>query len=212
MNTVTASFGSGITTKTDALWQYDYGQVLIIGGVSLPDVFEVHFTNKIYGDTLTVLGQDNQVSIPDNLLLEGREIYAYIYLHTGSNDGETEYKITIPVRSRPEPSDAVPTPVEQDIITQAIAALNDAVSRAESAANESESAVDNVQNTVESALQVAKDSGEFDGPKGDKGDRGEKGEKGDKGETGEVGPAGLDGKSYSFLDDGNGNITISEVI
>ena len=63
--------------------------------------------------------------------------------------------------------------------------------------------------TVEAALEEAKASGQFDGPKGDKGDpgpqgiqgetgpKGDKGDKGDPGEAGpqgEPGPAGADGK------------------
>ncbi len=48
--------------------------------------------------------------------------------------------------------------------------------------------MENVDQTVADALQEAKDSGEFDGPKGDPGDPGERGPKGD---TGDPGPAGV---------------------
>ena len=82
MNTVTASFVGGITAKTDFLWQWDYGQILIVSGLDLPSVFEVHFTNKMYGETVTVLGQDDQVSIPDELLQGGqRHLRLYLFAH-----------------------------------------------------------------------------------------------------------------------------------
>ena len=47
--------------------------------------------------------------------------------------------------------------------------------------------------SINTALQAAKDSGEFDGPKGDKGDKGDTGAQGPKGDTGATGPQGPKG-------------------
>ena len=128
MNTTTAVFsGRRYATAQTSLYQWDYGQLLIISGLDLPSPFEAHFCNDGDAETVTMLGNDNMVTIPDQFLTRGKSINAYIYLHTGDDDGETEYKITIPVLTRPQPSDIEPTPVQQDAITQAIAALNNAV-------------------------------------------------------------------------------------
>ena len=65
--------------------------------------------------------------MPYELFLTAKAIVCYIYLHDEVTDGRTVYTIKIPVKDRPKPSDVEPTPVQQDIITQAIAALNNAV-------------------------------------------------------------------------------------
>lgn len=113
---------------TDPIWQYDYGQIQKFSGIEQPEIYEVHFGTSFNSkETVTQLGDENGVEIPDELLTTGNYIYAYIFLHEGDNDGETEYAVTIPVRQRPKPSDTEPTPVQQDIISQTIAALNQAV-------------------------------------------------------------------------------------
>ena len=125
---LTATFTKGRSVNTNPLWKYDYGQILKIEGLTLPEAYEVHFsaTDKS-GTSVTQIGTASGVSIPDTLLRTAETIYAWIYLHEGSSDGETEYKITIPVRERAQPTNATPTPVQQDAITEAIAALNVAV-------------------------------------------------------------------------------------
>lgn len=133
-NVTLAVFGAGRSTATKSLYQYDYGQVLQITGLTLPDVYEVHFGNDSEGGTTkTSLGGPDGVVIPDEYLTSGADIWAFVYLHTGEDDGETEYVVHIPVRKRPEPSDVEPTPEQQDVITQTIAALNVAVDKAEDA-------------------------------------------------------------------------------
>lgn len=130
LNITTAAFGGLREVATSPLWQWDYGQILEIKGLDLPQAFEVHFSNsRKSGETVTQIGTDGAVTIPDMYLTSGADIYCFIFLHDGLTDGETEYVIKIPVRERPEPSDIKPTPVQQDVIDQAIAALNDAVTQ-----------------------------------------------------------------------------------
>lgn len=125
---VKAAFAANRFLVAAPVWQYDYGLDLVITGLPLPTAFEVHFENTPEaGTTKTQIGGDGVVSIPDEYLTTGLPIYAFIYLHSGDADGETEYRITIPVNKRPKPSDQEPTPVQQDAITEAIAALNDAI-------------------------------------------------------------------------------------
>lgn len=103
MNTIDALFQeakhSSITN--DALWQGDTGQTLVLYGPRLFGSFEAHFCNA--GDSITtaVTGQNLCVAIPDEYLVNGRNINAYIYLQNEANDGRTEYSVTIRVKMRP---------------------------------------------------------------------------------------------------------------
>lgn len=112
-NIVTAVFNQDSKyCRVYDVWQYDYGQVLRIQGLILPTAVEIHFslTDK-GGESITRIGttKDNvtDVVIPDFMLenrntSENYNIYAYIYL-TSESSGNTEYKITIGVKSRPKP-------------------------------------------------------------------------------------------------------------
>jgi len=94
----------------------------------------VHFSNEEDGEAKTQIGTADGVRIPDEYLATGEPIYAYIFLHDGDDDGETVYKVKLPVRKRPAVSDEEPTPAEQSAISQAIELLNTAVDKAEQAA------------------------------------------------------------------------------
>ena len=127
MTNITTIKFCGRLAQSAALYQYDYGQRLVFQNIELPQTYEVHFANDGDTETITMLGDVDGVLVPDELLLTGKIIKAYIYLHAGEDDGETEYCATIPVAARPEPSDVEPTPVQQNIIEQAIAKLTEAV-------------------------------------------------------------------------------------
>ena len=132
-NITNAFLRFGTVTKTQPLYQYDYGQVLKFTGVELPATYEVHFSNTQHGVATTMIGGPDGVTIPDMYLTTGADVYVWLYLHTGNADGETEYNCIIPVISRASISDAPPTPVQQDVITQAIAALNSATEHIDAA-------------------------------------------------------------------------------
>ena len=123
MRNVTKVRFSGHSATAEPLYQYDYGQILTFCGVDLPDSYEVHFAKEGDAQTVSVLGDSSGVLIPDMYLTTAKTVYAWLFLHEGEDDGETEYKVTIQILARPEPSDIEPTPVQQDIITQAIAAM-----------------------------------------------------------------------------------------
>lgn len=224
MNKTLAVFrpGQTVTVATTPLYQYDYGQILEIVGLELPASFDVDFCNVCSSTTKTVVGTGNQVAIPSEYLKEGKDILAYIFLHAGEGDGETEYKITIVVIPRPGRSDEEPTPEEQSKIDQALAALNVGVAAAQSAAatasdaaSDAETASDAIQNmqvrasTYPSGLpaSVNKSIDQSTGlvtlyfgiPKGETGQQGPQGPQGEtgpagpQGETGHAGPQGLTG-------------------
>ena len=159
-NIVTAKFCNSRRTTTRPLTQYDYGQILRIEGIDLPDAYEVDFSNNQYtGDSKPQLGDASGVAIPEEYIETGKDIYAFIYLHAGESDGETFYWIKIPNELRPARTEETPTPEEQSIIDQTIAALNTGVQKVEDIA-------DGLEEQIDTALQEAKDSGEFDGEDG----------------------------------------------
>lgn len=148
----------GKAAKTIPLYQYDYGQKLLIKGVELPEYYEVHFSNQQYGDAVTVLGDSTGVLIPDSLVATGETIYVWLFLHDTSYDGETEYMGAIPVIKRAQPTDITPTPEEQSIITEVIAALNnmeDDMSAQVQAAEAAKEAAQTAQTAAEGAATTA---------------------------------------------------------
>jgi pyruvate/2-oxoglutarate dehydrogenase complex dihydrolipoamide acyltransferase (E2) component len=128
-NIINAVFGSGICAVTTSAFRANYGMVLRFSGIDLPTAFEVDFSNyDVMGrDSITAIGQNNEVQIPDDLWDSGLNIYAYVYLHPTDDSGVTVYTVTIPVLGRPNRTEEEPTPHEQSVIEQAISALNDAV-------------------------------------------------------------------------------------
>ena len=89
------------------LTQWDYGQELRIYGLQLPDPIEVHFAPDHVNVALVQIGHTledggTSVEIPDDMLEEGRDITAYVYL-CDEKQGETIKTIHLPVKSRQRP-------------------------------------------------------------------------------------------------------------
>ena len=102
-NIITVTFDNTTVITAAPAYQHDYGKMLQIEGVDLPSTFEVHFCNE--GDTVTTtqVGNEGIVTVPDAYFVNGKNILAFIYLHSSANDGETAYKVVIPVRKRQQP-------------------------------------------------------------------------------------------------------------
>ena len=141
-----------VTTRK--IWQYDYGQILSITGQNLPTATEVHFSLDIRnGSTLSRVGTTmdgvTTVKIPDELLKNNGKsgdfsIYAFIYV-ADEESGNTEYRITIPVYSRPKPENpSVDSAPEPNIFHETVTAVNNAADRAEKAAKDTEQIRDNL--------------------------------------------------------------------
>lgn len=123
------------------LWQYSYGQVLRIQGLRLPTAVEIHFAlQETEGESVTRVGVTKDgvtdVVIPDRMLEnEGvtynYNIFVFIYL-TDETSGQTEYRIKMPVTSRPKP-EAFNTREDAELFREAITAVNEAADRAEAA-------------------------------------------------------------------------------
>lgn len=159
-NVINATFGDSLFIIAEDRFQYDYGQVIQFDDLDLPTAFECHFSNqKTGGTTVTQIGTDNVVDVPDEFFLTGLPIYAWVYLHDPEDSGRTIYTVKIPVQLRPEPSNDEPTPVQQDAITQAIAALNAAVEQTAQdvvdAAQSASDAADSAENASTSETNAA---------------------------------------------------------
>lgn len=127
------------STREDVfrIYQYDYGQVLRIQGLTLPTAVEVHFSlQNTGGETTTRIGVTKDgvtdVVIPDSLLENGDiaqdyEIYAFVYLRNETS-GQTECKITLHITSRPKP-EAFDRPEDAEIFKEAIKAVNESAAR-----------------------------------------------------------------------------------
>ena len=147
MKVITALFEEDNYCKVSGLWQYDYGQILSIEGLNLPKIVEIHFSlDDKNGDTITRIGlTENSITtvhIPD-ALLENNDItsnynmYAFIYI-ANSVEGNTEYRITMPVKARPKPN-ILKSSEDPEIFHEVIGAVNKAASETEQAKKESES-------------------------------------------------------------------------
>lgn len=125
-NIVIAKFDNTTSLVTEPIWQWNYGQILRIQGLKLPRAAEVHFAIDSLSKTRIGITTDDvtDVVIPDSVLERSGRLKAYVYLHVGDDDGETEYEITIPVKARAEPEE-YDSEEEYTALTQAIALLED---------------------------------------------------------------------------------------
>lgn len=128
------------------LWQWDYGQVLRIQGLNLPKAVEIHFSlQESGGEAKKRVGFTKDgvtdVVIPESMLeneesLGNYDIFAFIYLADDTN-GQTEYKICMPVKARPKP-EAFDKPEDEEIFREAITAVRESAERAETAEKQAE--------------------------------------------------------------------------
>lgn len=147
MKNITAFFEDDCYCKVSGLWQYDYGQILSIENLNLPKTMEIHFSlDDKNGNSITRIGLTENgittVHIPDTLLenndiASNYNIYAFIYI-ADSTEGNTEYRITMPVKTRPKPN-AIENPEDPALFHEIVGAVNKAADEAEQAKKESES-------------------------------------------------------------------------
>lgn len=119
----------GRTSTAASVIKEDHGLYLLIGGIDLPEVYEVDFSNEEHaGTSVTMVGNADGVLIPTQFIKSGKDVFAFYY-HVGDDFGRTLYTIRIPNKLRPDRTDEAPTPEEQSVIDQAISALNTAVAK-----------------------------------------------------------------------------------
>ena len=147
---------------TYPVFQYDYGRVLrlIDPDGYVPETFEMHFGASIGGNSISMLGEHLEVKIPSELLKNPGSVYAWLYLHDTESDGETVYAIEIPVRCRGAITDQEPAPEEENIIAQAITALNTGVADARASADRAEEASESANQAKTDAIAARRQAEE----------------------------------------------------
>ena len=146
---ITVSYSDTGHTRTAPVFQYDYGHKLDMAEFeSLPETFEMHFSPVGAKESITMLGGNGMVDIPDTLLRQKQPVFGWLFLHDGETDGETKYIVEIPVIARAAPSDKEYTPEEQDLVTQAVAALQAVAERLDDRVDGLEDTVGELGGTV----------------------------------------------------------------
>ena len=106
-----AYFEQNKTPHVYGIWQWDYGQILRIQGLTLPSAVEIDFSlNDTGGESTPRIGVTSDgvtdVVIPDSMLEKDTTqdycAYAFIYL-TDDVSGQTEHKIIMHIKARPKP-------------------------------------------------------------------------------------------------------------
>ena len=212
-------------TACVSAYQYDYGQTLQIFGLTLPENFEVHFSNGS-GQALVINGSlktDGEgtyglVSIPDECLQQQVETFkAWIYVETPES-GTTIKTIVFHLIQRQIPSD-VPTIGEITQIkdyaeyvkenAEKVSQAEEAATSARTAATEATKAAEDAQQTAEEIKEQA-ESGAFNGKDGSPGPAGPQGETGPQGEPGPAGANGAPGKDGAAATITVGTVTTGE--
>lgn len=149
------------------LWQWDYGQILQISGTNIKEDIEVHFSLfERGGESIVLIGvyDDNKnilsTHIPGHLLAhqvnKDYNIYAFIYFNSGS-EGETVYKIVLPIKARPKPIDY--DDKEDDAfnatLAEAVQQVNDAKESAQTSANEARQSADEALDSANRSSELA---------------------------------------------------------
>lgn len=143
---VDVKFGRERTARKSGLYQYDYGQILRVSDLELPEYVTVDFSlTDTRGSAETRVGKTTdgclEVQIPNELLknhvsvnTEYYMIYVYIYV-SDETSGNTVYKVILQVKTRSKPSDIGTDPEDKKLLDEAVNAVNAAASRAETAEN-----------------------------------------------------------------------------
>ena len=96
---VTVKYSRTKQSVTRALYQHDYGQILVLGE-GFPEINEFHFSNTGGEKTYVQFGDNRGVRIPDEVLADGNDIEVIMYSHVSPCDGESTYKVFIPIIKR----------------------------------------------------------------------------------------------------------------
>ena len=154
-NIIYARFNHGHEITTDPRSQYAYGQVVKISGLHLPASFDADVSNKGDKKAKAAIGTNNELPIDDNYFLSGKDIIVMINVHATDKDGRTKYIINIPINKRSKRADIKLEPVEQDVISTAIATLNEAVERTSADVESAENSANRAHESATSAEQSA---------------------------------------------------------
>lgn len=95
------------------IYQWDSGVKLNINSPCT----EVHFSNVLYGDAITVLVKGNEVEIPNELLTKAESFFCWCYV-SDNQGGYTIAQKRFNVKQRPKPTGYIYTPSEKATVEQ----------------------------------------------------------------------------------------------
>lgn len=179
--------------------QWDLDQTITIKGLSPSKAPLIHFCNKNSTEALSIQSTLNEsgditAEVPNILLEESLVIEAYIF-ETDGNAGKTLLKISIPVNSKPKPSDYIYSDnVEYISVGNVLTEIKEFQQQIIDGTK-----IEVISNTdTDYKLRITINNRSIETPnlhgvKGEKGDKGDRGEQGEKGDPGEMGTPGKDG-------------------
>ena len=154
-NTITAFF-KGRVGVAEAVYQNDYGIVMILDSIELPAHFDCYFSTLEQDEAIPGIGVGNRVAIPNDCLTRAGNVTLHIPLHTGANDSEVEYIVYFKVIKRARPVDDG-TPVQMSAIERALALLQDPIGNIEDIVNEALSFTGETFDEMKADLNTFKD-------------------------------------------------------
>ena len=126
-NVIKVNLAAKGPVHTAPCYQYDQGRVIEFSGRDLSASFEVDFSNSPARSSITQIGTNNRITVPDQYFVSGEPVYVYL-IAVGEDYAVTENPICIiPVLGRSARTNEEPTPSQESALDEAIAALNDAV-------------------------------------------------------------------------------------
>ena len=149
------AFGSLRVKTTQPMYRLDMEQYLLFTDIDLPTSYRVDFGLSESGDTISMVGTEDGVLIPDNLLINSGTLHAWVWVDTGTYGGKTCYHAIIPVKVRGNITDIEPTPSQQTTIDTLLRAMNEAVDDSEAAAEAAEGFAENAEASADRAEQAA---------------------------------------------------------
>lgn len=125
-NIIEVKFYGGYIACVDVMsFRYNSGIYMKFVDIDLPPTYQVHFSNSLSDVSIEMIGDENGVHVPYDVLESGKTIYAWIYLHPTEESAVTKYEVRINNRDRsPLPDGTEPTPEQQSSIDQMIVAMN----------------------------------------------------------------------------------------
>ena len=123
--------GSANEVSAFGLTQWDKGQKLKIIWNDMPESFQVHFASRNSSEAIVVKAVGGYgiavVEIPDELLKNSADIYAWIYATDGENVGESVKRAVLYVRPRAKPHSLVEDleMTQQEILENILGDINE---------------------------------------------------------------------------------------
>lgn len=156
---LTVPFRNREQIKPCSVYQYDYGRLLRISGVDVPDYYEVHFGRSRNGYAKSTIGTSEGVLIPNEFLQTSGTLYAWFYFHDAETDGETIYTVKLDVEARGELIDELIDDTETSTLAnELIGALSSGVEQSREILNEATEKANAAEQAANTVMSIAEEA------------------------------------------------------